>query len=181
MIRGFADAGRILKSRHYVEIAENAAAAAYIRNRLAEFRLARTHTAGEAKLNAYLDDYALLVDGLIAVHRAGGPMKGKSLEFADTLMKQQIELFWDEKDGGFFFTSHDHEELFARAKNPIDNVIPSGNSVSVGNLLYLAEKLDKPEYRAKAEATIQSSAAYLESSPLAVPRLAIHVAEFLTP
>jgi uncharacterized protein YyaL (SSP411 family) len=177
MIRGYADAGRIFKEPKHVDAAAKAADFVLAKLRTKDGRLLRTYTAGEAKLNAYLDDYALMVDGLIALHRATG--NEKWLNAAEELTAKQIELFGDDKDGGFFFTSHDHEELFARAKNPIDNVIPSGNSVSVGNLLYLAEKLDKPEYRAKAEATIQSSAAYLESSPIAVPRLAIHVAEFL--
>jgi uncharacterized protein YyaL (SSP411 family) len=177
MIRGYADAGRIFKDPKHVDAAAKAADFVLAKLRTKDGRLLRTYTAGEAKLNAYLDDYALLVDGLIALHRATGDQKW--LAAADELTAKQIELFGDAKEGGFFFTSHDHEELFARAKNPIDNVIPSGNSVSVGNLLYLAEKLDKPEYRAQAEAAIQSSGAYLESSPIAVPRLAIHVAELL--
>lgn len=177
MIRGFADAGRLLEDRPHIDAA--ARAADFVVDNLAtdDGRLLRTHTAGEAKLNAYLDDYAFLVDGLIALHRATG--EAKWLTLADRFTARQIELFWDEANGGFFYTSNDHEQLIARAKDPIDTVLPSGNSVSAGNLLYLADALDKPNYLKNAERTMRSSAVYLRASPGAVPRMAVHVSQFL--
>ena len=72
MIRGYADAGRILKNQKYIQTAGNAAD--FLLNEMIDEngRLFRTHTDGEAKLNAYLIDYACLIDGLIALHRASG-------------------------------------------------------------------------------------------------------------
>jgi len=177
MIRGFADAGRIFGEKRYVDGAVRAADFVLAKLRRSDGRLLRTYGQGQAKLNAYLDDYAFLVDGLIALHRATGDEKW--LTAADELTAVQIKLFWDDKDGGFFFTSGDHESLIARAKNPLDAVQPSGNSVAAGNLVYLAGALDKPEYLTRAERTIQSSAAVLSRSPAAAPRMAASVAALL--
>jgi hypothetical protein len=88
-------------------------------------------------------------------------------------MTKQNELFWDDQSGGFYFTSHDHEELLTRSKDPIDTVLPSGNAVSVGNLVYLATHLDRPTYLASAERTIRAFAGYLEDLPAGMTRMAL--------
>ena len=170
MIRGLADAGRVLKSESTVKTAARAADFVLAKLRTKEGRLLRTYTAGEAKLNGYLDDYAYLVDGLIALHEATGERRW--LDTADALTKKQIELFWDEKKGGFYYTSSDHETLFVRTKKAADNVRPAGNSVAAGNLVYLAKALDRPDYLDRAEKTIQSVAPLLERSPTSLPHMA---------
>ncbi len=169
MIRGFADCGRIFRDDHYVAAAERAAQFVLDNLRTDDGRLLRTYAGGSAKLNAYLDDYAFLVDGLIAIHQATGDAKW--LRAADELMQRQIELFWDEESGGFFFTSDDHESLLARGKKSTDGVLPSGNSVSVGNLLFLAGAVDKLDYREKAERTLKTVSGLLIVSPTSAPRM----------
>ncbi len=177
MIRGFADAGHGLKNERYVKAAERAADFVLAHLRTQDGRLLRTYGNGQAKLNAYLDDYAFFVDGLLALHRATG--NDKWLDAADELTALQLDLFWDDEAGGFFFTSDDHESLLARGKDPIDGAEPSGNSVSAQNLLYLAKALDKPEYLERASQTIQSSSAILQAAPAAAPRMAVALAELL--
>jgi uncharacterized protein YyaL (SSP411 family) len=177
MIRGFADAGRGLKDERYVKAAERAADFVLANLRTKDGRLLRTYGSGQAKLNAYLDDYAFFVDGLLALHRATGNKKW--LDAADELTALQLDLFWDDEGGGFYFTSDDHESLLARGKDPIDGAEPAGNSVSAQNLLYLAKALDKPEYLGRAKRTIQSTSGILESSPAAAPRMAVALAELL--
>ncbi len=88
-------------------------------------------------------------------------------------------LFWDDRAGGFFYTSNEHEQLFARSKLSIDGVIPSGNSVSAANLVYLAGALDKPEFMARAQKCLQSAAPILEEHPAAVPQLAVALSDWL--
>jgi uncharacterized protein YyaL (SSP411 family) len=171
MIRGLADAGRILEEPHYVQAAEKAAEFLLDKVRTNEGRLLRTYSGGEAKLNAYLNDYAFLIDGLLALHRATGQRRW--LHAADQLMQKQIELFWDEKNHGFYFTSDDHESLLARGKDPIDGAQPAGNSVSADNLVVLAAALGKPEYRELAEKTIRAASGVLERRPMAAPRLVL--------
>ncbi len=124
MIRGLADAGRGLGKPQYVQAAAQAADFVLAKLRRPDGRLFRTYTAGEPKLNAYLDDYAFLADGLIALHRATDETKW--LEAADELTQLQIKYFWDEQDGGFFFTSGDHETLMREANNqPTERSLPA--------------------------------------------------------
>ncbi|HUT12566.1 MAG TPA: thioredoxin domain-containing protein [Thermoguttaceae bacterium] len=177
MIRGYADAGRVLDDPRYVETAAAAADFVLEKLRTPEGRLLRTFGAGKAKLNAYLDDYAFLVDGLIALHRATG--QPRWLEEADRLTAIQIESFRDDERGGFFFTSDDHETLLARSKDPTDSVLPSGNAVSAGNLVYLAGALNKPDYLDRAEQTIRAFAPLLKDVPGALPRMAVSLAALL--
>jgi uncharacterized protein len=174
MIRGLADAGRILKAPRYTQAAAKAADFALATLRTPEGRLLRTYGKGQAKLNAYLDDYAFLVDGLIALHRATGEKRW--LVSAGELTDKQIELFWDDQRGGFFFTSDDHEQLLARGKSPVDSALPSGNAVAAGNLAYLAGPLERPQYLERAERTIRCFSRLLEESPLAAPRMAVTLA-----
>ena len=176
-IRGLADAGRYCERPACVEAA--AAAADFVLQNLRgdDGRLLRTHTAGEAKLNAYLDDYAFLVDGLIALHQATGD--DRWLQQANELTQQQIAHFGDTERGGFYFTTADHESLIARRKQLTDGAQPAGNSVAAANLLYLAQQLDRPEYRQLAEQTIRNGISVMQSYPAAAPRMAIALAELL--
>jgi uncharacterized protein YyaL (SSP411 family) len=169
MIRGLADAGRCLKNPQYTAAAERAAD--FVLNNLRrDGRLLRTYTSGQAKLNGYLEDYVLLADGLIALHAATGSRRW--LDTADDLTRKQIELYWDERNGGFYFTSSDHEQLIARRKDAFDGPIPAGNSVAAENLLTLAAALEKPDHRTRAEKTLQALAPRLSQSPASVPRAA---------
>ncbi len=173
MIRGYADAGRILKNEQYLAAARRAAEFVLKEMRTPDGRLLRTHTAGEAKLNAYLDDYAEVTSGLLALYEATDERPW--LDAAADLTQKQIELFWDEAAGGFFYTSADHETLIVRSRGPVDGATPSGNSVAAENLLTLAELLNKPEYRTKAEATIQAFSPIYRAAPQALPRMGVAI------
>ncbi len=142
-----------------------------------EGRLRRTFSNGHAKLNAYLDDYAFLVDGLIALHQASG--EARWLTEADRLTQQQIDLFWDDQRGGFFFTMRDHEALIARTKQLTDGAQPAGNSVAASNLLYLADALERPAYRERGEQTIRIAIGIMEEMPRVAPRMAVALAAAL--
>lgn len=176
-IRGLADAGRVFKQERYTALAASAADFVLRHARDAEGHLQRTYSEGMAKVPAYLDDYAFLIDGLIALHQATGDERW--LKEAETLMGAQIELFWDERVGGFFYTSTLHEKLIARSKLPTDNVTPAGNSVSASNLLYLAGALNRPEHRPRAERCLRTAAPIWEENPTAVVRLAVAAAEWI--
>ena len=139
MIAGFAQSGRLLENKEYVTTAARAADFVLANLRTNEGRLHRSFAQGQGRLNGYLDDYAFLVDGLIELHRA--TQERRWLNAAEELTKTQIERFWDAEQGGFYYTSDDHEELLARSKDPVDGAIPSGNAVAAGNLVYLARAL----------------------------------------
>ena len=177
MIRGFADAGRLLENKQYIEIAAKAADFVVGQMKDEKGHLLHSYNKGQARFNAYLADYAYMIEGLLALHRATANKKW--LEHAETLMAQQLERFWDRAGGGFFFTASDHERLIARAKNPVDSVRPSGNSVSGQNLLYLYKVTKDENYLDYARKTLDSVSGIMSSSPSASPRMAILVNELI--
>ncbi len=176
MIRGYADAGRIWKNPAYLATAARAADFLLTNLRTPEGRLLRSYCQEPGKVPAFLDDYAFVIAGLLALHQADGDRRW--LDAADALQRDQLERFWDER-GGFYFTSADHEALFARSKLSVDGVMPSGNAASAANLIALARLLDKPEYLDRARATLAASAVALQESPASAPYLAVALAELL--
>jgi uncharacterized protein len=179
LIRGLADAGRYCERPEYTDFAVQAAEFLLANVRDGQGRLRRTYSQGEARLNAYLDDYAFLVDGLIALHQATGD--DRWLDTADELTQAQAELFWDARVGGYFFTTSDHETLIARSKQLTDGAIPAGNSVAVANLLYLAHQRNQPEYRTQAERTVRNAWKVIDEFPQAATRMAAAAAQVVGP
>jgi uncharacterized protein YyaL (SSP411 family) len=176
MIRGYADAGRIFENPDHIKTAERAADFVLKKMTTADGRLYRTYTDGQARLNAYLIDYACVIDGLISLHRANGNQKW--LDAANRLQQTQDELFWDEK-GGYFYTSKDHEQLIARSKRASDGAMPGGNSVSAANLYYLGSTLKQDAYLEQSKQTVLAASAILTRAPHAVPRMVITASKFV--
>ena len=133
-------------------------------------RLLRTYGAGEAKLNAYLSDYAFLINGLLALHRATDDKAW--LNAAQKLQAKQDELFADKTGGGYYFTSKDHETLLVRTKRYVDSAQPSGNSVSAENLVRLARLTKEKRYQEQAGKIFDAASVLLSRAPYAAPRLA---------
>ena len=172
MIRGYADAGRVLDKPAYTAAAIKAANDVLNKAVKPDGRVLRTYTDSQAaKLNGYLVDYACLVDGLIALHRSTDDKQW--LDHAKRIQDKQIELFWDSERGGFFNVSSDHEALIARSKQMSDRAMPSGNSVASANLFYLAEALQNPDYRDKSQKTVLSASNILENYGFLIPRMLI--------
>lgn len=144
MISGFAkgygitgDAKYLLAAKKAVDFIENRIAAA-------DGRLLRTFKDGHAKLNAYLDDYAFYVCGLLDLFAVDS--KHTYLDNAIKYTDFMIKHFWDDKEGNLFFTSDDHEKLIVRTKSFYDLAIPSGNSVAAANLLRLYHYTQNNDY-----------------------------------
>ena len=177
MISGLADAGRLLKEPKYVDAAKSAAD--FITNELMDDsgRLKRTYAAGTAKLNAYLDDYAFLANGMIALFRA--TQDKRWLELAKKLTDKQLELFWDEADGGFYFTSSDHPALIVRVKDPVDAAIPAGTSVAAENLMFLSKHYKESKYAERLQQTLHSQIPMFRRAPGGIPRIAAVLAAYL--
>ena len=77
---------------------------------------------GRARFNAYLDDHAFLLDALLEMLQSD--YRAQDLEFAEDLADALLERFEDRPEGGFFFTSHDHEALLQRPKSAHDSAMP---------------------------------------------------------
>jgi uncharacterized protein len=108
---------------------------------------------GASKLPGYLDDYAEVAGGLIDLYEAG--FDRRWLEAADELAGRMVADFWDQQDGGFFYTSADHKNLLVRTKPFHDAAVPSGNSTAILVLLRLSRLLDNRDYWSKAERGLQ--------------------------
>jgi len=153
MLTAFAEAANILGRDDYREVAVRSAE--FITTQLMkDGRLLRTYKSGQAKLNGYLEDYADVIEGLLAVYEATFELKffTQARELADTM----IAKFWDEQDGGFYFTSSDHEELITRTKDYLDNATPSGNSVAAAALLKLGLLTHEQDYSNRGATILHS-------------------------
>ena len=151
MIKGMAHAGRVFGRSDWVRSA--AEAADFIRSMLwRNGALLATCKDGKAHLNAYLDDYAFLLDGLLELMQA--EFRQVDLDFAVALAEVLLEQFEDEQSGGFFFTGHQHEKLIHRPKSGHDNSIPAGNGVAAYSLQRLGHLIGEVRYLKTAERTI---------------------------
>ena len=148
VISALADAGAVLERRDYLEAAGGAAGFVLSDLRDGEARLLRTWKDGQAKLNAYLEDHAFLLEALISLYEA--TFEPRWFAEARALADTMIERFADDENGGFFETSTDHERLVARRKDLEDHPIPSGNASAAYGLLRLAALTGEHEYEARA-------------------------------
>ena len=126
-------------------------------------RLLHRYREGEAALTATTDDYAFFVWGLLELYEATFDIR--YLESAITLNDQFLEHFWDEENGGFYFTADDAEVLLTRSKEIYDGAIPSGNSVAMLNLLRLSRMTGNTEYEERAAALSRAFAGNVQQAP----------------
>ncbi len=162
MLAAFADAAAVLRSNEYLEIAVKNAE--FILSQLQrDGRLLRTWKDGAAKLNGYIEDYANVADGLMELYQVSGEIR--YLIEAKRLADLMIIEFWDQENGGFFFTSNDHEELIVRNKDFYDNATPSGNSVGADVLLRLAKLTGEDKYERFAVTVLKLAASQIRRHP----------------
>lgn len=120
---------------------------------------------GQARLNAYLDDYACLIDGLVDVYQAS--FDPKYLDAAIGLAEAMLKLFRDEANEGFFYTADNHETLIARNKDNHDGSTPSGNSMAATALLRLGRLCGRRDFEERGEKTLRYLSGVLAESPTA--------------
>ena len=162
MIRSFAEGAAILHREDYRRVAE--ASACFLLDTLREDgRLLRTYKDGTAHLKGYLEDYAFVADGLLALHEATFDLRW--LEEARSLADQMIELFWDDGQKGFYDTGKDHEELVVRPRDLFDNATPCGSSVAVELLLRLSVLTGESSYSTHAASALRSMQQHMSKAP----------------
>jgi uncharacterized protein len=148
MISALADAGAVLDRDDYLEAAR-ACAEFLLRDLRDEHgRLLRTFKDGRAHLNAYLEDHAYLLEGLLTLYESS--FVPRWFDEARALADVIVERFADEGNGGFFDTSSDHEQLLARRKDLEDHPIPAANSSAAYGLLRLAALTGEHDYESRA-------------------------------
>ena len=153
MLAALAEAGAALGREDYLEAACRCAEFVLGEMRDDEGRLLRTYKDGEARLNAYLEDHAFLLEALLTLYEA--TFEPRWFEAARALADTTIARFGDVERGGFFSTSEDHEQLIARRKEIGDHPIPSGNSAAALGLLRLEALTGERAYGEWAEGVLR--------------------------
>ncbi len=178
MIRGMAIASRHLERPDFAASAERALD--FIRNQLwRDGRLLAVHKDGQARLNAYLDDYTFLIDGILELLQCR--WRDGDLDFALTLAEVLLERFEDRTAGGFYFTSSDHEPLIQRPKPVHDDALPSGNGIAAQVLLKLGHLTGRTAYLDAAERALRWAASTIEQLPAACDTFLAALEETLAP
>jgi uncharacterized protein YyaL (SSP411 family) len=142
-------------------------------------RVRATFKDGRARLNGYLDDHAFLLDAVVELlqSRWSTAHLGLAVQLADGL----LEHFEDRQNGGFWFTSHDHEALLHRPKPMGDEAVPSGNGVAAFALARLGYLLVETRYLDAAERTLRAAWHSLQEFPHGHCSLLNALDEYLEP
>jgi uncharacterized protein YyaL (SSP411 family) len=162
MISSFVDGFKVTENEKYLKGAKKAT-----RFILEEMRkgghLMRVFNQGKSQVKGYSEDYAFFIQALIDLYEATFEIDW--LKEADELNRKMVQQFWDERNGGFFFTGKENETLITRSKNPYDNVIPSSNSVALFNLIRLGYLTGEESLKQKAEQIIHLFYKFLSEHP----------------
>jgi uncharacterized protein YyaL (SSP411 family) len=148
MIAALADAGAVLQRDDYLDAARRGGDFLLSTMRDADGRLLRTFNAGRARLNAYLEDHAFLLEALLVLWEA--TFEPRWFVAARAAADTMLARFADTERGGFFATSDDHERLIARRKDLEDHPIPAGGSSAAFGLLRLAALTGEHAYEQAA-------------------------------
>ena len=178
MIKGMARAGRFFNCEDFIQSAQSALDFIHT-NLWQNGRLLATAKGGKARLNAYLDDYVFLIDGVLELLQTR--WRDQDLTFALALTEVMLSHFADTTHGGFYFTSDDHEKLIHRPKPGTDEATPAGNGIAVQILLRLGHLLGEVRYLNAAELTIKAFYREIAQYPSAHNSLLTAIEEYLQP
>ena len=170
MIAAFARAFRVLRNAAHLESARRAAS--FLRSTMwqgASRTLFRRFRDGDVAIEAYAEDYACLVWGLLELVQADGDPAW--LEWALELQRRQDELFWDDGAGGWYATTGRDPSVIVRIKEDYDGAEPSATSVGVSNLMVLAHLTGDATWRTRVERTFQGAAARITGAGRSVPMM----------
>ena len=184
MIAALARAARALPSSPYAAAYRDAAVAAarFIRTALwreGDAVLLRRFRDGDAAIEAYAEDYAYLVWGLLELFQSTG--EAGWLEWAMTLQRRQDELFWDEADGAWFSTTGADPHVLLRLKEDYDGAEPSASSVGALNCLTLWHLTSEDGYRTRAEGTLARFGPRVGAAGRVVPMMLCALAQWHAP
>ncbi len=175
-IRGLVIAGRGLGDPALIDAARRSMD--YLRaSHWRDGRLLATSKNGDARLAAYLDDYAFTLDAALELLQAG--FDRSLLEFAIALADVLLSRFEDSERGGFYFTADDHEALIHRARSFSDDATPSGNGIAVRALTRLGFALGEERYLGAAERALLAAWKAMQDYPHGHPTLLSALQEYL--
>jgi len=163
MLASLAEAACILDRRDYLATAV-ANGSFLLNSMLGDGYLRHTYKDGRAKIDGYLQDYALVIAGLLALHQA--TFSGEWLRKAISLAGVMIEQFWNDAAGVLYDVSQSHQDLFVRPREKFDSVLPSGSSAATLALLKLARLTADEHFEQIAAQSLRSMQRPMRQSPL---------------
>ena len=169
MIAALSKGYQAMGDKKYADAAEAAANFILTKLRGTDGRLFRRFRHGDVAYPGYLDDYAFLVWGLIELYEA--TFEVSYLEEAVALNKAMIDIFWDKKGGGLYFTGKGNETLITVSKDAYDGALPSGNSVAALNFLRLGRMTGNVDLEKRAEQLIRSFSGDINVFPMGYTHL----------
>ncbi len=169
MVAALAKASRVLDEPKYTSAAKKTVDFILSNTLMSNGRLFHRYRDGEAAVPAHLDDYAFLIYGMLELYET--TFRFDYLKKALSLNQHLLEHFWDNKDGGFYFTADDGESFLTRQKEIYDGAIPSGNSIAMLNLLRLGRITADPTLEEKAARIGRAFFQTVRQSPSAYTQL----------
>lgn len=177
MLSAMAEAARVFGEDRYREQAQRTADFLLTVHARPDGRLLRTSRTGRAHLNAYLEDYGYLAEGLLDLYEAGADER--YLHAAGRLAGFLITDFLDREQGGFFTTAERHESLILRAREGTDGAVPSANAVAASALARLSFHFDRQDWRDTAVGAVRAYGRQITRYPRAFAK-SLALVDFLT-
>ncbi len=171
MIAALAKGAQVCNEPEYADAAKRAADFILTDMRRPDGRILHRYRDGHAAILANVDDYAFLIWGLLELYETVFDVH--YLQTALNLNSEMIRYFWDEQNGGFYFTADDAEELIVRQKDIYDGAIPSGNSVAVLNLFRLARITANSDLEDKANKIMLAFSKDVKSEPFGYTQMMV--------
>lgn len=171
MISAMAEAARVFGQTQYLDAATKATDFLLRTLSRPDGGLYRTSRENKAHLDAYLEDYAFLIEALIDVYEAGG--SEQYLTEAIRLAERLLQDFSDQEHGGFFTTAKDHESLILRSREGPDGATPSGNAVAAMALARLSFHFGREDFRDAATQAIRAYGQQIAQIPRGFPKTLI--------
>ncbi|APZ94387.1 thioredoxin domain-containing protein [Fuerstiella marisgermanici] len=179
MISGMALMSRVLNEPRYATAAARACDYIWTKMRKDDGRLFHTARHDKPTIDAFLDDYACLIDGLIELHQTtfDEDRLSQAAELADIV----LEDFSDDTPGAFFYTPESQATPIARIKDSQDGATPSGNSMLATALLKLSVLTGRTDFRDTAESILSVLESQLRKSPMSGGQALIAIDHLLSP
>jgi uncharacterized protein YyaL (SSP411 family) len=171
MITAFAKGYQAFGIQTYADAARMAADFILKNLKTSNGRLLRRYRQGDAAYPGYLDDYAFLIAALLDLYEA--TFEVSYLKEAIELNEAMVDIFWDNRSGGLFFTGQGNESLIARSKEVYDGALPSGNSVAALNFLRISRMTGNIKLEQKSEQLIRVFSEQVADQPMAYTQLLV--------
>ena len=170
IIKSLALSGRILKNENYINVARKTTDF-ILKNLYLDGELYHRFKDGETNIKGNLDDYSFFIFGLIELYQS--TFEDKYLQLIIELTDKMIQDFWDNKNGGFYFTSKDNKDVLIRQKEFYDGAYPSGNGIAYINLVWLYKLTTDDKYKKYVRKLERAFSPYIKRVPYGSPSFLI--------